>query len=86
MELSQDVQHRPMVFIRFNPDGYTNDKGEKVSTSWEIDKRGICKVKKSRQDEWRHRLNTLKETLEYWIENRTNKTIEIVQLYYDMNI
>ena len=27
MELSQDLQHRSIVFIRFNPDAYVNQEG-----------------------------------------------------------
>ena len=31
MELSQDLQHRPIVFIRFNPDSYINQNKLKIS-------------------------------------------------------
>jgi hypothetical protein len=33
MELSQDVGHRPIVFIRFNPDGYKDHKGTYKNTN-----------------------------------------------------
>lgn len=87
MELSQDVGHRPIVFIRFNPDDYnTASKAEKKITScWKINSSGICCVKKSKQKEWNARLQCLKNTIEYWMdsEHRTDKTVEVVQLYYD---
>ena len=83
MELSQDIGHRPIVFIRFNPDSY-NKKGTKISSCWSINKNGICVVNKSKQDEWIERLNVLVEHANYWIHNRTNKTIEIIQLFYDI--
>jgi hypothetical protein len=31
MELSQDLHHRPIVFIRFNPDAYINAYGKHIS-------------------------------------------------------
>lgn len=82
MELSQDVNHRPIIFIRFNPDSYTNLNGENIKSCWEITKRGICKIKKSKDQEWKSRLDALSEQLQYWIDNRTTKTIEVVQLFY----
>ena len=33
MELSQDVGHRPLVFLRFNPDDYI-DNGKQISSCW----------------------------------------------------
>ena len=85
MELSQDVGHRPIVFIRFNPDEYTN-QDVAITSCWGNDKRGICSVKKSKQKEWKERLQTLANQITYWInpDNKTNKTIEIIQLFYDI--
>jgi hypothetical protein len=85
MELSQDVGHRPIVFIRFNPDDYEND-GINVTSCWGNNKNGICVVKKSKKEEWAQRLNTLEEHIKYWINpiNSTNKTIETIQLFYDI--
>ena len=85
MELSQDVGHRPIVFIRFNPDEYTN-QDKPITSCWGIDKRGICSVQKSNQKEWKVRLQTLANQITYWInpDNKTNKTIEIIQLFYDI--
>ena len=84
MELSQDLGHRPIIFIRFNPDDYEKD-GKNISSCWGQDKKGICVVKKLKQDEWNQRLNVLENHINYWInpENITNKTIETIQLFYD---
>ena len=84
MELSQDIQHRPLILIRFNPDGYKNEKGENIQSCWGTDKRGICVVKKTKENEWNTRLSILKEQIEYWITNRTSKTIEVIQLFYTL--
>ena len=85
MELSQDLQHRPIVFIRFNPDNY-KENGITISSCWGINKKGICVVKKSKIKEWNHRLNALESEINYWTNpsNTTNKTVEIIQLFYDV--
>jgi hypothetical protein len=83
MELSQDVGHRPIVFIRFNPDSYR--KGTiKIPSCWEQNMNGICVVKY--KEDWEYRLNTLEAQIKYWtsINNNTNKIIETIQLFYDI--
>jgi hypothetical protein len=83
MELSQDVGHRPIVFIRFNPDSYR--KGTiKIPSCWEQNMNGICVVKY--KEDWEYRLNTLETHIKYWtsINNSTNKIIETIQLFYDI--
>ena len=50
MLVSQDVGHRPIVFIRFNPDVYINNK-IKITSCWEKNKNGICVVKKTKKEE-----------------------------------
>ena len=84
MELSQDVGHKPIVFIRFNPDDYL-DNEKNVTSCWGPGKDGILRIKKNKDKEWKERLNVLKQQIEYWIkpENTTNKTVEIIQLFYD---
>ena len=86
MELSQDLGHRPIVFIRFNPDKY-NMNDTKITSCWGLNGKGICVVKKSKKDEWDKRLDTLEQQINYWLnsENKTNKMIEIIQLFYDNN-
>jgi hypothetical protein len=82
MELSQDLQHRPIVFIRFNPDSYTNQDGIAVNSCWKLNKIGVMQITKSKQKEWEERIESLKQQIQYWIDNPTEKTIEIVELFY----
>jgi hypothetical protein len=84
MELSQDLGHRPIIFIRFNPDDYVKN-GANITSCWGQNKTGMCVVKKSKSTEWTQRLNTLNEQIHYWTtpENMTDKTIETIQLFYD---
>ncbi len=84
MEISQDINHRPLIFIRFNPDDYK--KGDtNITSCWGIGKSGICSIKKNKKSEWEERLQTLQNQISYWLtpENQTNKTVEIIQLFYD---
>jgi hypothetical protein len=83
MEISQDLGHRSVVFIRFNPDDYKiNNK--KISSCWTINSKGLCVIKKTQNEEWSNRLNILKETINYWSIEQTNKTVEIIELFYDI--
>ena len=78
---------RPMVFLHFNPDGYINQDGTKVTSCWGPDGNGIVVVKKSKGVEWAERLEALREAVEYWSapENRTDEMAEVVELFYDQN-
>lgn len=85
MILSQDVGHRPIIFIRFNPDDYLDKEKNKILSCWKINKQGICQINNRKIKEWNKRLESLNELLQYWInsENKTEKTIEVIQLYFD---
>lgn len=83
MELSQDLQHRPIVFIRFNPDGYVDQDGNKIASCWKINNSlGIIQVTKNKRKEWANRIETLIQQIQYWVNNPTQKTIEIIELFY----
>jgi len=82
MELSQDLQHRPIVFIRFNPDDYTNQDNVPVKSCWKVNKLGVMQIMKTKEVEWNERIACLKQQIQYWIENPTEKTVEIVELFY----
>jgi hypothetical protein len=86
MELSQDVGHRPIIFLRFNPDDYIQFNNTIIKSCWEINKTtGVCQIKPSKKYEWEERLITLKQQVVYWCnpDNKTNKTVEVVQLFYN---
>jgi hypothetical protein len=83
MELSQDLNHRPLIMIRFNPDEYIDNKNKRITSCWGINKKGLCSIKKNKVKEWNERLMTLKQTIEYWCKNETSKTINLNYLYYN---
>jgi hypothetical protein len=39
-------------------------------------------IEKTQQKEWEHRIDALKEQIQYWIDNPSEKTIEIIELFY----
>lgn len=82
MELSQDLQHRPIVFVRFNPDDYINQEGLSIKSCWKLNKLGIMQIMKTKEKEWEERIDILKQQIQYWIDNPTQKTIEIIELFY----
>jgi hypothetical protein len=82
MEISRDLGHRPIVFIRFNPDGYITKEGEVIKSCWKMNKLGIIALVSTKKSEWEFRIESLKEQIKYWIENPLEKTIEIVELFY----
>jgi hypothetical protein len=83
MQLSQDVGHRPIVFIRFNPDDYIDNDGNKVKSCWILDnKKELLVIDPNKLDEWKQRLSKLKQQVKYWVDNPSEKMIEIIQLFY----
>ena len=84
MLISQDVGHKPIVFIRFNPDTYLTNKG-RVSSCWKHNKQSILVVPKEKQRDWSGRLDALKNAVEYWRANDPGKMVEVVEMFYDEN-
>jgi len=85
MEISLDFEHKPIVFIRFNPDSYINKDNIKIKSCWKTGLDNIYRINKKYEKEWEERLNILKENIKYWLNNNTNKTIEVIELFYDQN-
>jgi hypothetical protein len=81
MELSKDVRHKSIIFIRFNPDTYYIEK-KKIKSCWGLDKKGFSIITKEK--EWEERLETISNQINYWTKNNTDKTVEIIQLFYDI--
>jgi hypothetical protein len=82
MQISQDVNHRNVIFIRFNPDTYIDTNGNKITSCWGANKYGILTIKPTKKDEWEGRIKALHEQIQYWIDNVPEKNIETIQLFY----
>jgi EsV-1-7 cysteine-rich motif len=74
MELFQSLGNRPIVFIRFNPDRFNNQKG-----IFKFSKSGLISPTKNYQE----RFDKLIETFKYHLENKPTKEVTIVHLFYD---
>lgn len=88
MQISQDLEFRPIVFIRFNPDSYNNGN-TMIESCWSICKKtGLCMVYKNHEIMWKMRLETLKNTIEKWISNDNipDKMITVEYLFFDTSI
>jgi hypothetical protein len=82
MELSKDLDHRPIVFLRFNPDRYTDrDTNKNIPSPWNKTKTGVTLLK-DRKLEWNNRLDYLSKRLEYWMNIIPEKTITIEHLFF----
>jgi hypothetical protein len=82
MEISQDLHHRPVVFIRFNPDSYKDQNETLIKSCWQLNKIGVMTIIGCKRDEWNARLETLTQQIQYWIDNPPEKMVEIVELFY----
>ena len=83
MQIWLDVGSRPVVFIRFNPEEYYDERGKKVPSCWKVGKDGILRIRDERK--WNSRIEALTSQIAYWIEHRTDKeAVEVVQLFYDL--
>jgi hypothetical protein len=85
MQLSEDVAHRPLVFLRFNPDGYTDDKGIRHASPWKHTNVGLG-LSKEHQIEWNKRLSSLHSRIRYWIDTVPDKTITMELLFFSESI
>jgi hypothetical protein len=80
MQLSQDIDHRPLTMIRFNPDKYTKDD-VKVASCWRNTKNGT-KLVSTKTDEWTERLERLKRRIQRVIDNPSDQTIKLYNLFF----
>ena len=66
------------VLIQIN----TLFKKKKIKSCWGLNSKGFSIIKKEK--EWKERLDMLSSNIDYWIINNTDKTVEIIQLFYDI--
>jgi hypothetical protein len=82
MEISQDFNHRPCIFIRFNPDTYIDKNNKKIQSCFVI-KKDTGKVEIRCEKELDRRMNELKKEIEKYSEGFvSNITIITSELFY----
>ncbi len=82
-EIVTDLQNKNTIFIRFNPDSYTDSDSNFVKSPWVYYKQTI-KISsiKDVQEEWNNRLNTLYDTINHHINNGPERLVEYIKLFY----
>ena len=72
-----------VVMVRFNPDGYENERKEKIPSPWRVTKHGTMEIKKKWRAAWDARLSALGDTVQYWMESPSGeKMVECIEMYY----
>jgi hypothetical protein len=81
MQIFEDFNSRPVIFIRFNPDSYKiNNKT--ILSSFKYHKTlQVPMIRESK--EWNNRLELLKNKINYWLINIPKKEITNEHLFYD---
>jgi len=83
-QIWNDVGERNIIFIRFNPDSYTNSEGVKIKSCFKENRKiGALTLNPQEEQQWKERIDKLLETIEYWTNNVPDKLIDIVFLFYD---
>lgn len=80
MQLSKDINHRPLRMIRFNPDKYVRND-IKTASCWRNGKKGTLLVK-TKQSEWETRLDMLRHKIQKSLDNPPDMTISLCNLYF----
>ena len=82
MQLFQDLGHRPVVMIRFNPDDYINNKNKKVQSCFKYHKTMSIPIVNN-MDMWNLRLNLLANYIEQYLKEIPSKEVTCINLFFD---
>ena len=83
MQIFQDLGNRPIVFIRFNPDSYTDANGKKHKSCFKTTpKTGQLSVVKRA---WEERIARLITVINQYMEPQ-DKNVETVHLFYSWSL
>jgi len=88
MKLFEDCGNRPFICLRFNPDRYIDATGVKVSGCFDFKrvekKDGTIDLKMIvNEKEFSKRIQTLFDMIDKFLEDGTEKEVELVKLFYD---
>ena len=87
MQWSQDTCWTSTHCLHSFQSGYIHRKGCYFTSCFSQNKLGYLVIKKFKQEEWKHCLSTLCDTIQYWInhDHVTDKTVEVVHLFFSIN-
>lgn len=81
MQLMEDGGLRPIVFIRLNPDSFTDSKGVKHPSCFKITKTGVLSIRNKK--DWETRLDVFIKRLEFHLDNIPTQEVQVEHLYYN---
>lgn len=81
MELFEDCGNRPIVFVRINPDKYMDSQGTQQPSCFYLGQKGDLLLNKV--DAWDSRMKTVRERVEFHMENVPEKEVTVEHLYYN---
>ena len=81
-QLYQDSGYMNCIFIRFNPDGYTDKNGTKVASCFATNNSTKLLYVKNKKD-WNQRLNKLQDVMFKSIKTIPKKSMDIIELFYN---
>ena len=83
MEHFQDTGRVPHIFIRFNPDAYTDLSGVKRKSCWgKTPKKREPHVAPQQAKQWEERLEKLRQQVQHWLDHLPYREITTVELFY----
>ena len=82
LELSRDVGNKPLVIIRFNPDGYTRD-GTDIKSCFGTNEHGTMQIATCQANQWKERLTCLSYAVSHWMTMIPSQAIKVVRLFFD---
>ena len=71
------------MFIRFNPDAYTDQHGKRVASCWAKNTKGLMTIKPSKKVEWEARIDKLKQEIQNFIDNPPQKIVELSSFFIE---
>jgi hypothetical protein len=83
MTLFEDLGNRPLVFIRFNPDGYIDDSKKRHNSCFKYHQTLGTPIVANQKD-WNKRLCALKDTIQHHMDNIPNKEVFLEHLFYTL--
>jgi hypothetical protein len=83
MEHFEDAGRLPHLFVRFNPDRYTDVGGVKVPSCWgKTPKTQEPRVAPMQAMQWCQRLEKLAQIVQAFFENQPDREVSVVELFY----
>ena len=81
MQIFKDLGNRPLVLLRFNPDGYTKNNKRNPSCFKYSEKTNRLQINDKK--EWKLRVNCLIERMNYYLNNIPEKEVQIEYLFFN---